>query len=305
MTENELIQLVRHTFRGLVGENVLRGIGDDAALMRHEPGEHLAITTDQVIEGTHFLSDKHPWDALGQKTVVRGLSDLAAIGAQPRWIVLSLGMAPSVADESWKQYITGLFETCQECNVPLVGGDVASAPQFSAAITAAGGVRGSALLRSGARPGDQIYVSGALGGSALGLEQLMTGMESGHAVERHWRPKVRTALGVWLQATGGATAAADISDGLSTDLAHIAESSGVGAVIEPGAVPRFPGASPEQALHGGEEYELVFTAPPDFAHGEHQGVRLTCIGHVESGSGVHCKSNGVRRPLPRGGFEHK
>lgn len=306
MRERDLIALIQNEFAAWSTDGLVLGIGDDAALVSCRDGESLAVTTDQVIEATHFLPGKHPWDALGAKTVVRGLSDLAAMGASPRWIVLSLGLPAGVADENWKQYITGLFETCREYAVPLIGGDIASTTAFSAAITAAGVVpAGSGLRRDGARPGDRIYVSGRLGGSTLGLEQMLAGARGGEAVERHWRPSARVALGQWLRGELGATAAADVSDGLSTDLGHITEASGVRARIGLERIPRFPGASLEQALHGGEEYELVFTAPGEVAvPAEFEGLALSCIGEMEAGSGVYAHTPDGAVPLPPKGFEH-
>jgi thiamine-monophosphate kinase len=270
-------------------------------------GRELLVTTDQIIENTHFIREKHPARALGHKTLARGLSDIAAMGGDPLCFLLSLCL-PEWAQGPWlKQYIYGMFQLSKANKVPCVGGDVARGERFSAAVTVAGWVRqGKALRRDGARPGDRLFVSGSLGGSALGLSRLLGG-GSGQAaaVRRHLFPEPRLALGRLLGGRLKASAAMDLSDGLSMDLMRLARASGVGAEIDAAAVPVFRGASLAQALHGGEEYELLFAVRPGgrvpAAAG---GVRLSCIGQVRERQGVVLRREGAVENLEPRGFEH-
>src|SRR5690606_16645661 len=202
------------------------------------------------------------------KLLARGLSDLAAMGAEPVWLLLSLGLPEWVGGPWLEQFFEEMFQSIEAFNpggeLRLAGGDLSGAERFTAHITACGEApAGRALTRSGARSGDRIYVSGRLGGSAAGLEKILAGEvdEADPATNRHLRPTPRLALGLALR-EAGATAAIDLSDGLSSDLNRLAAASGVQAVAERDRVPVFPGASARQALHGGEEYELLFTAPP-------------------------------------------
>ncbi len=285
------------------------GIGDDAAVVRAPPkGERLLLSTDQVLEGTHFIRDLHPPRALGHKCLARGLSDIAAMGGAPCYFLLSLCLPPWV-DRDWlRAYLAGLLGLSRRCRVPLVGGDVAGGHQFGADVTVVGAVGGRRLLRrSGAKAGQGIFVSGRLGGSALGLERLSTRAfpVSDPAIRRHLYPQPRLELGRFLRDRVDATAAMDLSDGLSTDLERLVRASGVGAEIEESAVPRFRGATAAQALHGGEDYELLFTVPakkvvpPSFRR-----IRLTQVGRVRSESGIVLLSKNGPREWRAEGFEH-
>ncbi len=250
------------------------GIGDDCALLRPRAGEELAVTTDLSIEGRHFRLDWHPPESVGHRTLARGLSDLAAMGARPVAAFLSLGLPRglTVADgvsASWvTRFLDGLLDLAAEHRVPLAGGDLAESPIAIADIVLTGAVpQGKALLRSGARPGDRIYVTGALGGAAAELAALGVSpakfekakVSGGPAP--HLFPQPRVAQGIWLRKRGLASAAMDLSDGLSTDLAHLCEESEVAAEVDAEALPLGPGATLAMALHGGEDYELLFTAP--------------------------------------------
>jgi len=285
------LQILRQIRRraGAFGSAALPvGIGDDCALIRPRTGEDLAITTDLSIAGRHFRLEWHPADAVGHRTLARGLSDLAAMGARPVAAFLSLGLprvltraatGRSAAERhdaglrSWLDgFLDGFLRLAREHKTPLAGGDLAESPVAVADIVLIGAVpRGQALLRSGARPGDAIYVSGALGGAAAGLARLAEcrganwrpmrmGARLSPEMASHLYPQPRLAQGRWLVRRQLATAAIDISDGLSTDLMHICEESGVAAEIDVLALPIRPGASLDQALHGGEDYELLFTA---------------------------------------------
>ena len=318
LAELDLIRLIRDQADQLGRACARVSIGDDAAVLRPPAaGFELLATTDQLVEGTHFIPDVHPPHALGRKTLARGLSDIAAMGGEPLWFLLSLVIprrtdASGRCGDAWiKQYLSGLFSSTKAFGLsdfPLVGGDVASGGEFHAHVTVVGEApAGKALLRSGARPGDRLYVSGSLGGSALGLERLVSGAHGADdpSILRHLEPTPRLALGRFLR-EAGVSSAIDISDGLSTDLAHLAEASGVAAHVDPSAVPRFPDSSLDQALHGGEEYELLFTAPPDATlPAAHEGVPLRRIGSIEAGEGLFLRENGRTRPLAAGGYEHR
>jgi thiamine-monophosphate kinase len=306
--EETIIEQIRRAARGVPARGIRLGIGDDTAVLRTPPaGRELLATTDQVIENTHFVRARHPPGALGHKTLARGLSDIAAMGGEPLCFLLSL-CVPEWARDGWlKQYVQGLFQLSRRNSVPCAGGDVARGERFSADVTVLGSVaRGRALTRDGARPGDLLYVSGSLGGSALGLLRLMAGSDGrGAAVRRHLFPEPRLAVGRLLAGKLKATAAMDLSDGLSMDLTRLARGSGVGAEIDAARVPVFPGASLEQALHGGEDYELLFAVRPGTrVPASVGGVRLVWIGRVRKRKGVVLRSrNGVERLEPRG-FQH-
>lgn len=306
--EEAIIDRIRRASRGMPGRGIRLGIGDDTAVLRTPPaGRELLITTDQVIENTHFVRDKHPPRALGYKTLARGLSDIAAMGGEPLCFLLSL-CVPEWARDAWlKQYVYGMFQLSRQNFVPCAGGDVARGERFSADVTVLGtAARGMALTRDGARPGDLLYVSGRLGGSALGLSLLLAGATGRvAAVRRHLFPEPRLALGRFLGERLKPSAAMDLSDGLSMDLSRLARRSGVGAEIDAAAVPVFPGASLEQALHGGEDYELLFAVRPGTrVPASAGGVRLSCVGRVRKQRGVVLRTeDGVERLEPRG-FQH-
>lgn len=303
------------------------GIGDDCALLQVKPGEEIAITTDLSIAGRHFRLDWHPPEAVGHRTLARGLSDLAAMGARPLGAFLSLGLPEDLANHdgqrrSWiDRFFDGFLALAGKHKTPLAGGDLAESPVAVADIVLVGAVpRGKALLRSGARPGDLLYVTGALGGSAAGLEDLRKNSakiskvrnhraNADDRLARHLWPEPRIQQGLWLQRKGAATAAIDISDGLSTDLEHICTESDAGAEIEAASLPIFERASLEQALHGGEDYELLFAARPRTRIPAHiAGVRITKIGHITKARSARPRidllTNGTWHPLPRRGWEH-
>jgi thiamine-monophosphate kinase len=306
--EETIIEQIGKAAQGAANRFVRLGIGDDTAVLRPlGAATELLVTTDQVIENTHFIREKHPAGALGHKTLARALSDIAAMGGEPLCFLLSLCL-PEWARGPWlKQYLYGMFQLSKTNKVPCVGGDVARGERFSASATVVGSVRqGKALRRDGARPGDRLFVSGSLGGSALGLSRLLGGGRGqAAAVRRHLFPEPRLALGRLLGGRLKASAAMDLSDGLSMDLMRLARSSGVGAEIDAGAVPVFPGASLDQALHGGEEYELLFAVGPGArVPAAAGGARLSCIGRVCERRGVVLRTAGGVEKLETGGFEH-
>jgi len=277
------------------------GIGDDCAVIRAPGPEDWLFTTDLLIEDVHFRRATHRPEDVGWKALARGLSDIAAMGGEPRFCLLSLAL-PRWADDRWiAGFYRGLLCLARRERTPLLGGDIARARKLTCDIVAGGAApRGRALRRDGARAGDAIYVSGALGGSALGLA---TGR--GQAWKRHVHPEPRLALGRFLRARLHATAAMDLSDGLSLDLRRMCLASRLSAEIE--APPVFPGATLEQALDGGEDYELLFTVPAGVrVPGVFQGIPLTCIGTMREGR-RGCPVGAVRlegRPLAPLGYDH-
>jgi thiamine-monophosphate kinase len=255
------------------------GIGDDCAIYRPVAGEELLFTTDLLIEDVHFRRETHRAADVGYKTLARGLSDIAAMGGAPKLCLVSLALA-EWTDERWVDgFYKGLLELARATKTALAGGDVARADKVMADIVVCGSApAGTALRRSGAKPGDGIYVSGALGGSALGLES-----RKGRAWKKHLRPEPRLKLGAALRTRLGATSCMDLSDGLSIDLHRLCVESRVSAELD-GDLPLFPGASVAQALHGGEDYELLFTLPAGTkAPRSIAGVPLTRIGTIRRG----------------------
>jgi thiamine-monophosphate kinase len=328
--ELALIQNIRERVAGLGIErssSVQLGIGDDCALLRPRPGEELAVTTDLSVAGRHFRLDWHPPESIGHRTLARGLSDLAAMGARPVAAFLSLGLPRELTvargkkrawpSKSWiDRFLNGLLALAAEHGVPLAGGDLAESPIALADIVLTGAVpQGKALLRSGARPGDSIYVTGTLGGSAAELAALAANPKkfakstTASATAPHLYPQPRVAQGLWLRKRGLASAAMDLSDGLSTDLAHLCAASGVSAELDAAALPLGRAATLEMALHGGEDYELLFTAPASARLPQKiAGVPITAIGKILSAktdrSTVTLLVNNRRKTLDPRGWEH-
>jgi thiamine-monophosphate kinase len=285
------------------GRGVMLGIGDDCAIFRQRGGtEDLVFTTDMLIEDVHFRRETHRPEDVGWKALARGLSDIAAMGASPRFCLMSLALA-SWVDAKWlDSFYRGLLLLAAREKTVLAGGDLGRASELMCDIVVCGSIRrGEALRRDGAHGGDSIYVSGALGGSALGLSQMGINKGSSKARRRHLRPEPRIALGRFLRERIRATAAMDLSDGLSLDLHRLCVASRLSASIE--APPLFPGASLEQALHGGEDYELLFTAGPRTkVPYSFEGLRLTRIGTMRKGRPGAVFLDDA--PLPRLGYDH-
>jgi thiamine-monophosphate kinase len=279
------------------GNPLVLGIGDDCAIYRPRgSADDLLFTADMLIEGTHFRRETHTAAQTGRKALVRSLSDIAAMGGTPRFCLVSLCVPPWATPKWVDSFFDAILDLAHSTGTILAGGDLSHGATFACDVTLCGAVpRGTALLRSGARPGDAIYVSGALGGSALGLET-----NRGRARRRHLNPEPRLALGRFLRAKLRATAAIDLSDGLSLDLQRVCIASRVDAeIVDP---PRFPGAAPEQALHGGEEYEIVCTVPETVrVPAEFDGLPLTRIGSIVRGGGK-VRLHGA--PLPPLAYDH-
>jgi thiamine-monophosphate kinase len=287
------------------------GIGDDCAVLRPRRNQELVVTTDLSLENVHFHRQWHPPESVGHRCLARGLSDLAAMGARPEAAFLSLALPEELTGEWMERFFNGLMALAERCQVPLAGGDTAKAPMVIADIVLLGSVpKGEALLRSGARAGDLLYVTGALGGSAaelLALEQQPAHFLGTSTTGRpHLYPEPRLAAGRKVRRL--ATAAIDVSDGLSTDLAHLCEESGLAAEIDAAALPVDARATLEQALHGGEDYELLFTASPKTLIARQLGgVSVHPIGRMKKrgkGPQVTLDRDGVRTELVAAGWEH-
>jgi len=294
--------------------------------LRLKPDEELAVTTDLSIAGRHFRMEWHPSQAVGHRTLARGLSDIAAMGARPVAAFLSLGLPRDLTlshgrGRAWVDgFLDGFLALADKYRTPLAGGDLAEAPLAVADIVLLGAVpHGRALLRSGARPGDLLCVTGALGGAAAGLELLRktvnprrrgrSRFDSDVRLAPHLWPQPRIAQGLWLRQKLGATAAIDLSDGLSTDLNHLCQESEVSAEVDAQSLPIHTGANLDQALHGGEDYELLFTVRPDTALPRSiAGVPITRIGRItknhRSSPRVVLLERSGRRPLLPEGWQH-
>jgi thiamine-monophosphate kinase len=295
------------------------GVGDDCALLRVPPGQVLAVSIDTLVSGTHFLPDCDP-QALGHKALAVGLSDLAAMGAEPAWATLALTLPPELVARSpgWiAAFAQGLGGLAEVHGVRLVGGDTTRGP-LAVTLQVHGFVpAGAAIRRSGARPGDLVYVSGTLGDAGLALRQRLSGAPVDPGLsERLDRPSPRVSLGAALR--GIASALIDISDGLAADLGHILESSGVGADLDLESLPLSPAVAAAVAaesdwglpLASGDDYELCLCLPPERAGGleplaERLGCPLTRVGTIREGAGLVCLGpNGAAVRLARAGFDH-
>ena len=280
-------------------------------------GHEALVTTDFSLENVHFRRAWHPPESVGHRCLTRGLSDIAAMGGEPLAVFLSLAL-PRKLPQSWVDgFLRGLLLLASEFKVRLAGGDTAESPGgVIADIVVLGSVpKGKAVLRSGAGPGDRIYVTGELGASAAILDWLSRGKKVRAAdFPRHFRPMPRIEVARFLREKGLVSAMIDISDGLSTDLGHICEESGVGAELEAEAIPiagmKLKAGAPVSdlrfALHGGEDYELLFTAPAEKkVPSRIAGVSVRQIGMVTRGRKVFLRGkDDVRRELRPQGWEH-
>jgi thiamine-monophosphate kinase len=319
-TENEFVRWVRG-WAGHPGGRVRLGIGDDAALVEETAGQELILTTDMTLEGVHFRRDLHPPRAVGHRALARSLSDIAAMGGTPRFALVSLALSRRATRPWVEDFCRGFAALARRFAVPLIGGDTAVvAGRTMIDVIVVGEVPpGKALRRSGARPGDQIFVSGELGLSALGLRLLKSrslssgGLAGGAAAIRfHLYPEPRCALGRYLSERRLVSALIDLSDGLSTDLARLCEASGVGARLWSDRLPGPRLADRQESLnlilHGGEDYQLLFTVPPHkvsripkcFRH-----LPLSRIGEIQHGRGVRLTdADGRLKPLNPGGWDY-
>jgi thiamine-monophosphate kinase len=321
--EDSLLRKIAESSRslrsGTAAPSVSLGIGDDAALFRPKPGYQIILTCDWFLEGTHFLRKKHPPDAVGWKCLARALSDVAAMGGAPRCFLLGLAL-PHTHTTRWLDlFLAGLRRASRKFHCALAGGDTTRRNDILINITVVGEIpSGRAILRSGAREGDILYVSGRLGEAELGLRlvrqsQGVASMKN-PLTKKHLYPEPRLALGQWLVKNGLATAVMDLSDGLSSDLPRLCAASAVGACLEKAMIPQVlaadvalkHGYDPLQlALHGGDDYELLFTIPPRKAKllpKTFRGVPLTAIGEITRKRDLLVREENGRtwQLLPRG-----
>lgn len=307
VNERQIIEYIA-ALAGPADARLIKGIGDDCAVIQKDGRQVWLLTMDTLIEGVHFNTAYHPPEKLGRKAVSVNVSDIAAMGGRPLFVLLSVGM-PKAFDESWFQaFARGMTDACRDYGCFLIGGDTVASPQgFNCTLTVIGEAEAERVIyRSGARVGDTIWVSGSLGSAAAGLELLHRGIELGNAAfvsfqEQHLNPRARVELGISLGASGLVHAMMDLSDGLATDLAHLCKQSGIGARLVARNLPgvaalaeaaRLCGTDPEQwAIGGGEDYELLFTASPDhqfclFELGRQCGLALSPVGTIVAGEGV-------------------
>jgi thiamine-monophosphate kinase len=294
---------------------VLTGIGDDCAVLRLLAGRDSLVTTDFTLEGIHFRRDWHPPESVGHRCLARGLSDIAAMGGEPLAVFLSLAL-PRDLRQAWVgRFARSLISLAEKQGATVAGGDTAESPDgILADIIVVGTVpKGKAILRSSAKEGDRIYVSGELGGSAAAVARMRGGGKvKPRDYVRHFYPEPRVELGRVLREKKLASTMIDTSDGLSTDLAHICEESGVGAEIDSSLIPRAHVGKPPRevnldlALHGGEDYELLFTAAQEKRIPRHiAGVAITPIGRITRSRGIFVRNaKGVRHELQPRGWEH-
>ena len=315
ISENQLIRKFIGSMAGKTrGRNsVALGIGDDAALWTPSSGRKTVLTCDWFLEGTHFLRDKQSADSVGWKCLARAVSDVAAMGGRPRCFLLSLALPGKLTGKWLSEFLGGLRRASKTLRCELAGGDTTRRDEVLICVTVIGEVlKRQAVLRSGARTGDGIYVSGTLGEAELGLRMLRrmpgTANPTNAPLRKHLYPRPRLELGEWLATKGLASAMIDLSDGLSTDLPRLCEASGVGARIEAGALPvsslvRRREAT-ELALDGGDDYELLFTVRKERERRLPQsflGLRLTRIGEIGRKKKIVLAGAGGKRILMRSG----
>lgn len=323
-TEREIIALIARAFRArrVPARGVIAGIGDDAAILRIGNAAW-AISTDAFIEDTHFLSAVHAPEIAGYKALARSVSDLAAVGATPRFFLLNLAL-PRARSSAWlRDFSRGMARAARRFRIQLIGGDTTPARKacgVSANLCVLGEIgRGLPILRSGARPGDIIFVSGTTGAAQLGLalvlRELWRDPRWRPLLRRHLRPEPRIELGKWLAGGKLATAMIDTSDGLSTDVANLCAASNVGALVSVHDLPavRVPLAlqnrgfdAEAMALHGGDDYELLFTVAPRNLRRipKHwKGVPLTVIGKITREKTIFVEKHGKKRALRHGGWD--
>jgi thiamine-monophosphate kinase len=306
--EDQLVERIGRKVPSIIGlraRHPLRlGIGDDSAILSPGGRNDWVLSCDAFLEGVHFLAKAHPPDSVGYKSLVRAASDLVAMGASPRYFLMTLALPMSRIGTWLDAFLAGMARAARYLGMRIIGGDTTKSHSVSISITVLGEVsRGRALSRSGARPGDLIYVTGKLGRAELGLELVRrnlarrAGLQD--SLQQHLYPRIPVKLGEWLARNQIATAMMDISDGLSTDLERLCSASRVGARIETDRLPcvavpanlfreaaRPKFSALQLALHGGDDYGLVFTVPPQRTKRLQRAPdpsSLTCIGQITPG----------------------
>ncbi len=328
-----LIRRIREAGRGRSAPGVLTGIGDDTAVLSLAPGASLLATTDLVIEGVHFRRATASARDVGWKALAVNLSDIAAMGGVPRYALVALAVPGSAATEELDDFYDGMRAAAASHAVTIVGGDTAESPDgWFVNVTVLGEHPGTPRLRSAAKPGDAVAVTGSVGRSAGGLALLEMGPAKARAAgiaesaiemltAAHLRPTARVSEGGWRGQAAGTHAMMDLSDGLATDLGHICRESGVGARVRIDRLPIAPAVrevaealgrnAVEWAIAGGEDYELLVTCSPDVAEELARGLReatgtpLTVVGEIEAGRGEPIWLGSDGEPITvRAGYEH-
>jgi len=314
-SENEIIGRIAKVFPNYRSRTVALALGDDAAVWRPRTGYDVVLTCDWFLEGSHFLRDQHPADAVGWKCLARAVSDIAAMGGVPRCFLLSMALPPILTGKWLDAFLQGLKRAATELRCELAGGDTTRQEKVLINLTVVGEVgRGRALRRSGARAGDSLFVSGRLGEADAGLDELRRRKgvvrASNEKLRKHLYPEPRLVLGEWLGKQQLATAAMDLSDGLSTDLPRLCAASGVGARVDVDSLPVVRdlnvARARELALHGGDDYELLFTvARKDVKQVPRAlgGVKLTRIGEITREKRIVAVESGKSRKLEPGGWD--
>jgi thiamine-monophosphate kinase len=306
------------------------GIGDDAAVIVPGRRADLVVTCDAFLGGVHFLADRHPADSVGYKSLARATSDIAAMGATPRFFLLTLAPPQGRTGEWLRGFLGGMRRAARHLGVRLIGGDTTRYPSISISITVFGEIAaGRAITRAGARPGDILYVTGRLGRAQMGLELIRNCplgeikrviRSQNRLLRQHLYPQIRVRLGEWLAKRRIASAMIDISDGLSTDLGHLCAASRVGARVWTERIPQVEipaGLSKfvrklkldplEMAMHGGDDYELLFTASRRLAKRLRSAPEfqdITAIGEIVRGKQILLvDSEGHAKPLKAGGWD--
>jgi len=314
MALGEFDLIDRYFRRGPAGGSVILGVGDDGALLRPDPGHDLVAVVDTLVAGVHFPADLDASD-IGWRAAAVNLSDIAAMGARPRWATLALTL-PAAEDAWLSGFSEGLYTALDGAGATLVGGDTTRGNQRVISLQVMGEVpAGEALRRDGARPGDLLFVSGHPGDAAAGLRRLEAGFDaSDPLIRRFRRPEARLPLGQRLRSV--ASAAIDLSDGLFADVGKLAEASGVGVTLDIDRLPlsaalraAFPDDAVRFALAGGDDYELAFAVPSESETaiaglGETLGVSVTAIGSFSAGDGIECRSAGQTVEFDMSGFDH-
>ncbi len=334
--EHAIIARVRDGLDGTSPATLVVGVGDDAAIIEPDRGKLLVLTTDALVEGVHFDHAFCPMRAIGHKALAANLSDVAAMGATPRYALLSLALPPSLAITALDQLVAGFSALATRHATAVVGGNITTSPgPLFVDVTAVGSVkRRRALTRAGARPGDILYMSGVVGAAAAGLGLLRAGTppvadidkqdgtparDLDRCRDRYLYPEPRLRLGMHLAHHGAARSCIDLSDGLADGARQLASASGTGVVVDAAAIPVAPGARMwfgqqgvdpvTAALAGGEDYELLFTSPPgmrrrvDAARRRSGKPILTPIGYVTKETDCVLRRDGHDEPLPAG-YEH-
>jgi thiamine-monophosphate kinase len=320
MHESHLVEkIARSLASGSRGATRLRlGVGDDAAILSLAGRADWVLSCDAFLENVHFRANTHPPDSVGYKSLARAASDLAAMGATPRFFLLTLALPAARTGQWLDAFLQGMARAARELGITIIGGDTTTSDHVFISITVLGEIAsGHALTRSGARPGDIIYVSGKLGRAQLGLELVLRGYARDRKlrslVQPHLYPKIRVELGSWLARQRIATSAMDLSDGLSTDLARLCAASKVGAKIYAEKIPSvaIPAVAARKlgkrkldplqlALHAGEDYQLLLTIAPRHTNKLHRApgaATLTAIGEITRDHQIRLVSPN-RRELP-------